>query len=157
MTFFVHHSCCITSCNDKSKLISQSETDVEKWNWNYWSMDYLMGNQNEMLWEILNGNCWKQDYREYRERGKIQKSKSIGTILCTERQCCQSSLLGYRAQSWMGHQSDAGYSNGSIIPAKWYSFCRPRKDDRLRQPHLVLIQRSTGASTQDPKILSQPP
>ena len=30
-----------------------------------------------------------------------------------------SSLLGYWAQSWTGHHSDAGYSNGSIIPASW--------------------------------------
>ena len=40
---------------------------------------------------------------------------------------------------------------------QWYSFRRPRKDDRLNQPHLVLIQYLTGAQTQGPKILSQPP
>ena len=36
--------------------------------------------------------------------------------------------------------SNAGYSTGSIIPASSYSFCQPQKDDRLSQPHLVLIQ-----------------
>ena len=34
---------------------------------------------------------------------------SIGTILCAERWCCLSSLLGCWAQSWMGHHSDTGY------------------------------------------------
>ena len=62
---------------------------------------------------------------------------SIGTTLYTECQCCRSSLLGYLAQSWNGRHSNAGYSNGSIIPASWYSFCRPQKDDRLSQPHPV--------------------
>ena len=52
---------------------------------------------------------------------------SIGVILCTERLCCQSSLLGYWAQSWTGHHSNTGYSNGSIIPASWYSFYQPQK------------------------------
>ena len=39
----------------------------------------------------------------------------------------------------------------------WYSFCQPKEDDRLSQPHLVLIQQNTGAQTQNPKIPSQPP
>ena len=43
---------------------------------------------------------------------------SIGTILCTERQCCRSSLLGYRVQSLTGDHSNTGYSNGSITPNK---------------------------------------
>jgi len=30
------------------------------------------------------------------------------------------------------------------IPVDWYSFHRPQKDDRLSQPHLVLIQRKRG-------------
>ena len=30
---------------------------------------------------------------------------SNGTILCAERWCCLSSLLGYWAQSWTGHHS----------------------------------------------------
>ena len=34
---------------------------------------------------------------------------SIRTILCAERRCCWSSLLGYWIQSWTGHHSDAGY------------------------------------------------
>ena len=41
---------------------------------------------------------------------------SIGTILYAERWCCLSSLLGYWAQSWMGHHSITGYQ------ASWYSF-----------------------------------
>ena len=40
-------------------------------------------------------------------------------------------------------------------PASWHSFCRPRKDDRLSQPHLVLIQQPSGvffnSGLQDPK------
>ena len=59
---------------------------------------------------------------------------SIGTILCIEHWCLQSSVMGYWAQSWTSRHSDAGYSNGSIIPASWYSFCQPQKDDRLSQP-----------------------
>ena len=62
---------------------------------------------------------------------------SIGTILCAERWCCLSSLLGYWAQSWTGRHSDAGYSNGSIIPGSWYAFGQLQKDDRLSQPQLV--------------------
>ena len=30
------------------------------------------------------------------------------------------------------------------IPASWHSLCRPRKDDRQSQPHLVLSQRPSG-------------
>ena len=32
--------------------------------------------------------------------------EDIGTILCAERWCCLSSLLGYWAQSWTGRHSD---------------------------------------------------
>jgi len=53
----------------------------------------------------------------------------IGTILCAERRCYQSSLLGHWAQSWMGRHSDAGCLNGLIIPASSYSFWWPRKDE----------------------------
>ena len=60
--------------------------------------------------------------------------QSIGTILCAERWCCQSSLLGYWAQSWMGRHSDTGYQQAGT------HFFQPRKDDRLSQPQLVLIQ-----------------
>ena len=38
------------------------------------------------------------------------------------------------------------------IPASWHSFCRPRKDDRQSQLHLVLIQQPSGIWTQDPRI-----
>ena len=65
-------------------------------------------------------------------------------LYSVECQCCRISLLGYWAQSWKGHHSNTRYSNGSIIPASWYSFCRPRKDNRLSQPPGVLIQWSTG-------------
>ena len=34
---------------------------------------------------------------------------SIGTILCAERWCCRSSLLGYWVQYWTGCHSDTGY------------------------------------------------
>ena len=69
---------------------------------------------------------------------------SIGTILCAERWCCLS-LLGNWAQSWMGRHW------------RWYSFCQPQKDDRLSQPHLVLIQQPSGIWTQDQRIPSPPP
>ena len=62
--------------------------------------------------------------------GFLSIHPSTGTIPCAERWCCLSSLLGYWEQSWMGRHSDR-------IPANWHSFCRPRKDDRQRQPHLV--------------------
>ena len=42
------------------------------------------------------------------------------------------------------------------IPACWHSFCRPQKDDRQSQPHLVLIQQPSGILTQDPRIPSPP-
>ena len=83
--------------------------------------------------------------------------QSLGTILYAERWCCRSSLLGYWAQSWMGHHSDTGYSNGSINPASWHSFCWPRKDDRRSQPHLVLFQRLSVILTQDLRIPSHHP
>ena len=73
---------------------------------------------------------------------KDEKGSSIGTILCTERRCCQSSLLGYYAQSWMVSHSDTGFSNDSIIPASWYSFFWPWKDDTLSKSHLVLNNRA---------------
>ena len=82
---------------------------------------------------------------------------SIGTILWTEHRCCWSRLLGYWAQSWMSHHSDAGYSNGLIIPTSWYSFCRPQKDDRPSQLHLLLIQQLSRIITQDPRIPSPSP
>ena len=43
------------------------------------------------------------------------------------------------------------------IPASWHSFCRPWKDDRQSQPHLVLIQHPRGIWTQDAWIRSPPP
>ena len=36
---------------------------------------------------------------------------SMGTILCAERWCCLSSLLGYWGQSWTGHHSDRVYQH----------------------------------------------
>ena len=44
--------------------------------------------------------------------------------------------------SGRGYAADAVF----LLPVHWYqySFCRPRKDDVLSQPHLVLIQRQTG-------------
>ena len=74
------------------------------------------------------------------QTNQIQIQWDSTSILCTEHRCCQSSFWSYWAQSWMGHPSDTGYSNGSIIPASWYLFCPPRKDDRLSRPHLVLIK-----------------
>ena len=44
------------------------------------------------------------------------------------------------------------------LPVHKYSthFADLRKDDWVSRPHLVLIQRPTGARTQDPKILNEP-
>ena len=39
-----------------------------------------------------------------------------------------------------------------LPPVQWYSFHQPQKNDRLSQPHLVLIQQSAGAQIQDPKL-----
>ena len=43
------------------------------------------------------------------------------------------------------------------IPACWHSFCRPRKDDRQSQPHLVLIQHNWDLNSgySDPKTTSR--
>ena len=38
-----------------------------------------------------------------------EEEDEIGTILCVERWCCLSSLLGYLAQSWTGRHSNTGY------------------------------------------------
>ena len=76
------------------------------------------------------------------------KEETIGTKLCIEHWCCQSSLLGYLVHPWIIHHSNTGYSNGSTIPASWYSFCQLQKDDRLSQPHLVLIQWQAGFEPQ---------
>ena len=35
-------------------------------------------------------------------------------------------------------------------PVHWYSLCRPRKDDRLSQPYLVLSQRSNRSLNSKP-------
>ena len=41
----------------------------------------------------------------------------------------------------LGH----GYAADAVpLQLHWYSFCQPRKDDRLSQLHLVLIQWKTG-------------
>ena len=42
------------------------------------------------------------------------------------------------------------------MAACWDSFWRPRKDDRLSQPHLVLIQQPSGIGNQDLRIQSSP-
>ena len=78
-----------------------------------------MGPTNKLVFSTSNNNWNHTLYRECR--------------------CCRSSFLGYWSQSWTGRHSDAGYLNGSIIPASWYSIFRPRKDDRLSQPPGVLI------------------
>ena len=39
------------------------------------------------------------------------EEEEIGTILCAERWCCLSNLLGYFAQSWTGRHSDTGYQH----------------------------------------------
>ena len=46
------------------------------------------------------------------KRGGRGGGEEIGTILCAERWCCSSSLLGYWAHSWMGHHSDTVYQQG---------------------------------------------
>ena len=59
------------------------------------------------------------------------EEEEIGTILCAERWCCLSSLLGYWAQSWMGHHSDTVYQHAGThfaylgrmtgrVNATWY-------------------------------------
>ena len=65
----------------------------------------------------------------------VPSNSSIEAILCAERWCRRSGLLGYWAQSWTGRNSDTGYLQAGT------HFWRPRKDDKLSQPHLVLIQR----------------
>ena len=82
----------------------------------------------------------------------VESIHPFGLILCAEHKYCWSSLLSYWAQSWTGHHSNIEYLNGSIIPASWYSFCQPQKDDRLSQPPLVLIQQPSRIWTQEPGI-----
>ena len=40
-----------------------------------------------------------------------KEEEEIGTILCAERWCCLSSLLGYGAQSWTGRHPDTVYQH----------------------------------------------
>ena len=47
---------------------------------------------------------------------------------------------GCNIGSGRGYAADAV----SLLAVHWYSFCQPQKDDRLSEPHLVLIQRTTG-------------
>ena len=42
-----------------------------------------------------------------------REREEIGTILCAERWCCLSSLLGYWAQSWTGRHSDTVYQQAA--------------------------------------------
>ena len=43
-----------------------------------------------------------------------EEEEEIGTILCAERCCCFSSLLGCWAQSWTGRHSDTVYQHAGI-------------------------------------------
>ena len=43
------------------------------------------------------------------------------------------------------------------IPASWHSYCRPQKDDRQSQPHLVLFQQPDGILNSGPPITNAPP
>ena len=58
------------------------------------------------------------------------------------------------------HIKTASKTEGAAVPlfpVHRHSFRGSRKDDRPSQLHLVLIQLTTGARTQDPKIRNQPP
>ena len=48
------------------------------------------------------------EYVAFSKRESIHHP-SMGTILCAERRCCLSSLLGYWVQSWTCRHSDTGY------------------------------------------------
>ena len=45
---------------------------------------------------------------------------SIGTILCAELWCCQSSLLGYWEQFWTGRYTDA--EDALPVTPSWLNF-----------------------------------
>ena len=45
----------------------------------------------------------------------------------------------------------------SLFPAQWYSLHQPSKDDRLSQPHLVLIQWPIGAKDLNPATRTTKP
>ena len=60
-------------------------------------------------------------------------------------------FLGDLAQSWTGRHSDHFLEHSCApLPVQWYSFCWPQEDDRLSQPHLVLIQQSTWLKLRTP-------
>ena len=44
-------------------------------------------------------------------RAHSEQEEEIGTILCAERWCCLSGLLGYWAHSWTGRRSDTVYQH----------------------------------------------
>ena len=46
------------------------------------------------------------------------------------------SLLSAARGCWLHHWLGRGYAADAVspLPVYWYSFCRPRKDDRLSQP-----------------------
>ena len=64
---------------------------------------------------------------------------------------CRALVLPQQSPGLLGTILD-GSPLRHRIPASWHSFCRPRKDDRQSQPHLVLIQQQNGIWTQDPRI-----
>ena len=71
-----------------------------------------------------------------------------------------SVVVSYAACGWWFHRFwKCGCATDTVplLPVSWYSFCRPRKHDRLSQPTwCCYFNSTTGAPTQDPKILSQP-
>ena len=140
--------------------ITQTGLEVTKWVISFTEMNSskMIRKQNKDAFDDENRMIPINEWFSVFGKNASNIHPFIGTILCAERWCClSSSLMGYWAQSWTGCHSDAGYSNGSIIPASWYSFCRPRKDDRLSKSHLVLIQQPSRIWTSDLLIPSPSP
>ena len=69
----------------------------------------------KQIWPQKN-NWWLNSMTKYATHLQIS-SPSIGTILCAERWCCLSRLLGYQAQFWTGRHSDTVYQHaGTHLP-----------------------------------------
>ena len=68
------------------------------------------------------------------------KNRQIIALSQLIHSCAASGLAGCIIGYGRGYAADAVPQ----LPEHWCSFCEPPKDDRLSQPHLVLIQCPTG-------------
>ena len=69
-----------------------------------------------------------------------QKNRQNNALSQLIHSCAAFGLAGCIIGYGRGYAADAVPQ----LPEHWCSFCQPQKDDRLSQPHVVLIQWPTG-------------